>query len=186
MIPVLVSGAQMPDRRDLPPELGAIARRNALELSDKRWRYDVGQLITTLEELLAETTAVDVAPATADVAAAAEASPEAAPTGPAPSPAVTGDREHAGDWLHGRGRLLAGVAALAVLGVVLAIVALGGGGDSGGGDPGAELVGPTVRALHRVYLYGRRASGLGRDSEGPTQRWGPQDHSRGPEQRGNR
>ena len=53
-IPVLVSGARMPNREDLPPELGAIARRNALELDDHRWRYDVGRLISTLDELLAE------------------------------------------------------------------------------------------------------------------------------------
>ena len=51
VIPVLVSGAQMPHRRDLPPELRAIARRNALELSDRRWRYDVGQLLSALERL---------------------------------------------------------------------------------------------------------------------------------------
>jgi TIR domain len=138
VIPVLVSGAQMPDRRDLPPELGAIARRNALELSDKRWRYDVGQLISTLEELLAETTAVHAAPATEDVVAAATASPVSAPTGPAPRPAGTGDRGRAGEWLRGHGRLLAGVAALAVVGVVLAIVALGSGSD-GGDNPSPEF-----------------------------------------------
>jgi len=132
VIPVLVSGAQMPDRRDLPPELGAMARRNALELSDRRWQYDIGQLISTLEVLLAETTAVHVAPTTPDVAAAAEASPEAASTGPAPSPAGTGGQGRAGEWLRGHGRLLAGIAALAVVGVILAIVASGGG--SGGGD----------------------------------------------------
>ena len=115
VIPVLVSGAQMPDRRDLPPELGAISRRNALELSDRRWRYDVGQLIGALEELLAGTTAVHATPTSADVAAKTEASPEGAPTGPARIPAGTADPGRAGNWLRGRGRLFAGVAALAVL-----------------------------------------------------------------------
>jgi hypothetical protein len=33
----------------------AITRRNALELSDSRWRYDIGRLISTLDELLAPT-----------------------------------------------------------------------------------------------------------------------------------
>jgi hypothetical protein len=132
VIPVLVSGAQMPDRGDLPPDLVALARRNALELSDRRWRYDVGQLISTLDELLAETTAVHVAPSTADAAGAAEAAPNAASTVRAQTPAAARDRGGVGDWLHGHGRLLAGFAALAVLVVVLAIVALGGG--SGGGD----------------------------------------------------
>jgi len=58
-IPVLVGGARMPRREDLPPELQPIARRNALELSDARWGYDVGRLNTTLDELLGETSAVE-------------------------------------------------------------------------------------------------------------------------------
>ncbi len=52
-IPVLVAGARMPRRGDLPPEVQAITRRNALELGDQRWRDDVGRLISTLDELLA-------------------------------------------------------------------------------------------------------------------------------------
>jgi hypothetical protein len=31
----------MPRREDVPPEVQAITRRNALELGDQRWRYDV-------------------------------------------------------------------------------------------------------------------------------------------------
>lgn len=58
VIPVLVAGAQMPDPDDLPEGLRPLARRNALELSDGRWRYDVGRLNATLDELLAGTTAV--------------------------------------------------------------------------------------------------------------------------------
>jgi TIR domain len=130
VIPVLVSGAQMPDRGDLPPDLGALARRNALELSDRRWRYDIGQLVSALEELLAGTTAVhDTTPGTTGTATS-EPSPEAAPTGPAPITAGRADRRRAGEWLRGHGRLLAGLGALAVLGVILAIVALGGGSGS--------------------------------------------------------
>jgi hypothetical protein len=132
VIPVLVAGAQMPDRRDLPPELGAIARRNALELSDKRWRYDIGQLVTALEELLAETTTVHVAPRRGDDAATSGAAPDATPTDRAQTPTRTDDRGRAGEWLRGHGRLLAGSAALALLGVVLAIVL--GGGSGGGGN----------------------------------------------------
>ncbi len=51
-IPVLVHGAQMPRREDLPPELRPLARRNAIELSDGRWRYDVERLIDSLDGLL--------------------------------------------------------------------------------------------------------------------------------------
>jgi TIR domain len=138
VIPVLVSGAQMPDRGDLPPDLRALARRNALELSDRRWRYDVGQLTGALEELLAGTAAVRAAPSSAADTATSEPSPQAAPTGPVPIPAGPADRGRAFEWLRGRGRLLAGVAALVVLGVVLAIVA-GGDGSGGGGESGLKF-----------------------------------------------
>src|SRR5215207_10893927 len=81
-IPVLVSGARMPSREDLPAELRAITRRNALELSDLRWRQDVGRLISTLDGLLGEAVASATernvstgGPAPADVAPAAEQSP---------------------------------------------------------------------------------------------------------------
>jgi beta-lactam-binding protein with PASTA domain len=41
VIPVLVEGAVMPASADLPEDLKALARRNAIELTDKRWKYDV-------------------------------------------------------------------------------------------------------------------------------------------------
>ena len=49
VIPVLVEGARMPKREDLPEELSELRERNAAELSDVRWRYDVGLLGETLE-----------------------------------------------------------------------------------------------------------------------------------------
>jgi hypothetical protein len=58
VIPVLVSGARMPDGDDLPPDVRPLTRRNALELSDGRWRDDVRRLTGRLEELLAGTTAI--------------------------------------------------------------------------------------------------------------------------------
>ena len=56
LIPVLVSGAEMPDRDDLPAEVQPLTRRNAIEISDGRWRYDVGRLMSRLKELLVEAT----------------------------------------------------------------------------------------------------------------------------------
>lgn len=53
VIPALVGKAQMPRAEQLPEELQPLARRNALELSDGRWRYDIGRLTERLEELLA-------------------------------------------------------------------------------------------------------------------------------------
>jgi hypothetical protein len=54
LVPALVGGARMPRREELPEELQTLARRNALELSEGRWRYDVGRLLDSLDELLPE------------------------------------------------------------------------------------------------------------------------------------
>jgi hypothetical protein len=52
VIPVLVQGASMPRSQDLPESLSILSRRNALELSDNRWRSDVSKLIKVLEKHL--------------------------------------------------------------------------------------------------------------------------------------
>lgn len=54
VIPVLVEGAQMPATEDLPDDLKALSRRNAIELTDKRWDYDVGKLVETLDKVLSQ------------------------------------------------------------------------------------------------------------------------------------
>jgi hypothetical protein len=59
LVPALVGGARMPRREELPPELRTLARRNALELSEGRWRYDVGRLLGLLDELLPDDTESD-------------------------------------------------------------------------------------------------------------------------------
>ncbi len=51
VIPVLVGGAAMPAEPALPEVLRPLARRQAHELSDKRWDYDVGQLFGAIEKL---------------------------------------------------------------------------------------------------------------------------------------
>ena len=52
VIPVLVEGAQMPEPSDLPEDLRALARRNALELTDNRWNFDVSRLVATVRQAL--------------------------------------------------------------------------------------------------------------------------------------
>lgn len=54
VIPVLVEGATMPAVDELPEELKSLARRNAIELSDKRWGYDVAQLVETVHKVLGD------------------------------------------------------------------------------------------------------------------------------------
>ena len=76
VIPVLVQRARMPAAQALPPELRALARRQAIELSDSRWNHDMGQLIAQLCEVLEGTSAVH----------ATVPKPAPAP-GPAPAPA---------------------------------------------------------------------------------------------------
>jgi hypothetical protein len=52
VIPVLVQGARMPGADELPASLAELARRNALELSEARWRHDVDRLTSTVERVL--------------------------------------------------------------------------------------------------------------------------------------
>lgn len=50
VMPVLVEGAPMPSAERLPPDLAELPRRNAIELSDSRWNFDVGRLVAALEK----------------------------------------------------------------------------------------------------------------------------------------
>jgi TIR domain len=91
VIPVLVDGARLPPREELPESLLALRRRNAFEISDRRWDYDVAQLGEHLDRVLRGTSALHVrpadlptrassatTPATSDVAAAATTASAAA------------------------------------------------------------------------------------------------------------
>ena len=49
VIPVLVGGAEMPKAAALPESLRRLAQRNALELTDARWQYDVDRLVAAIE-----------------------------------------------------------------------------------------------------------------------------------------
>lgn len=45
VLPVLVEGARMPSQEQLPSSLQKLSRLQALELSESRWSYDLGELI---------------------------------------------------------------------------------------------------------------------------------------------
>ena len=49
VVPVLVDGAVMPREEELPASLRALARLQAIELSDSRWEYDMALLVRVLE-----------------------------------------------------------------------------------------------------------------------------------------
>lgn len=52
VIPVLVDGAVMPDRCDLPEGLQSLARRNAVRLDHETFRIDVVPLLNAVEQIL--------------------------------------------------------------------------------------------------------------------------------------
>lgn len=53
VIPVLVGGARMPRKQDLPEALAPLSRRNAVELSETRFHSDVSRLIDAIEKVRA-------------------------------------------------------------------------------------------------------------------------------------
>jgi len=50
IVPVLVDRASLPGISELPEDLEELARRQAMEISDGRWNYDVSQLIRVIEQ----------------------------------------------------------------------------------------------------------------------------------------
>jgi hypothetical protein len=108
VIPVLVQDAPMPRAEELPPSLARLARRNAIEISDARWAYDVDRLARTIQDILEAQEASAPAPA---------AVPEGATLPPAPvAPAVAAKALGPQVWL------LSLVALVLVAGIVLASV----------------------------------------------------------------
>ncbi len=49
VVPVLVEGAQMPAPAELPEAIVSLSKRNAMDLTSKRWRYDVGQILRLIK-----------------------------------------------------------------------------------------------------------------------------------------
>lgn len=64
VIPVLVGSARMPSPADLPEDIAALARRNAVEISHQRFNYDVQRLISAIKSAV---------PANASIKPAADA-----------------------------------------------------------------------------------------------------------------
>ena len=181
-IPVLVAGARMPNREDLPPELRPITRRNALELSDQRWRYDVGRLISTLDQLLAEMPVGGGPPSP-------ERSVATPKPGPAPGDAASGAGETAppsmvaattsakskpaAPWTGGGRRqrwALLGVVAIAVIVVAVVLTANRGGGN-GAADNGGNTSANQETRDSQALLNSLPASIRESCRDDPTEQW---------------
>jgi hypothetical protein len=74
VIPILVDGARMPRRDELPDSLAKLVRRQALELSPSRFEFDTSRLLKVLDMTLAEVR-------TAQEDAASKAAPSSAQYG---------------------------------------------------------------------------------------------------------
>ena len=48
VIPLLVNNVSMPGQKDLPASIAGLANIEAIQLSDDRWDYDMGQLVSAL------------------------------------------------------------------------------------------------------------------------------------------
>lgn len=102
VVPVLLPGADMPAQASLPPPLQALARRNALSLSDENWDADIQRLADSigLQEPRARwPLAVGAAVlATALVGGWVALRPSAPPATPAPPPAPDASARLLGTW----------------------------------------------------------------------------------------
>jgi len=54
VIPVLVGGASMPRERELPDDIAGLCQRNAIEISNRRFREDCDRLIREITQLTGE------------------------------------------------------------------------------------------------------------------------------------
>ena len=54
LLPVLVNGATMPSENQVPADIQPLLHRQAIEITDTRWDYDVGRVVENVEKVLAE------------------------------------------------------------------------------------------------------------------------------------
>src|SRR5207249_3513518 len=79
VIPILVDGARMPGKHDLPEALAPLSRRNAIELSETRFHADVNRLLAAIEKSFAiveEKVELPATPAAPEPAVARPPEPE--------------------------------------------------------------------------------------------------------------
>lgn len=147
LIPILVDGAHMPGREQLPTSMASMTRRQALELSPSRFDFDVARLLDAVERTLADVRGrqpvfgPSVARPGRDVSEATDGAdgvpPAATARVTAPVADVSPERQPVapGEWLRRHlGWVAAGGLVISVL-VALAVVAGARGGGPEAGTP---------------------------------------------------
>jgi hypothetical protein len=89
-LPVLVENAQMPRSADLPDTIARLARFNAIELSDMRWRSDLDRLVDVVEDIGRQLGKIAPAPGPAPQTGAAEPPRPVPRTDPRATPRTPG------------------------------------------------------------------------------------------------
>jgi hypothetical protein len=130
VIPTLVGGAEMPQADELPAEMVNLAKRNAIELTDKRFRSDLQVLLEPLDRIVrqksgrAVLSALPVVPLPADGDEVKTITTPQPTTAPAPASVLPGSStggERVGSSRPNRRKILPLVAVL----VAVAFVAAG-------------------------------------------------------------
>jgi hypothetical protein len=156
VIPVLVQDVEMPSSDDLPASMRPLARRNALEIRDSSWRYDVDRLIATLDQ----------------IAGAGEPEKREPPVPPEPAPRRRLDRRVA---------IAIGAAVVIAVAVAIGVLAFGGGDgtpppDGSSGD--RKLLYADGRNIYAAGVSGGDEVNLTRGAgEDGSPAWAP-DHER--------
>jgi len=149
VIPILVEGAVMPRRQDLPESLAGLARRQAVLIRHESFRSDAGRLVTAIERILAPATGATAVPGALDAhgaLSAGNAVGEVAQKGPEPIRIDPGRTAH--DSASSDGTLTGAQ-------LEAAIQRLGKSGSS----PNVRIVAEDVRSLGYQYIPAKSTKG---------------------------
>ncbi|HJT37312.1 MAG TPA: toll/interleukin-1 receptor domain-containing protein, partial [Actinomycetota bacterium] len=138
IIPILVERTPMPATSTLPDDLRSLTRRQALELENNRWEFDVSRLIKALEGMMAPTSSAGSVSSSSNLATATHEPPAVAtPPDQEPVPPPEPSRR--------RKPLVLGAAVAVVVVIAVVLVILLSGGSSVGAEknvarvPGEQL-----------------------------------------------
>jgi hypothetical protein len=146
VIPILIEGAVMPGREDLPGSLAGLARRNAFPIRHESFRSDAGRLVTSIERALGASGAAAVSAAPDSVSSARNAVGAVAQKDPGPirvDPGLAAHDSASSDGTLTGARLEAAIQRL----------------GRSGASPNARTVAEDLRSLGYQYIPAKSAKG---------------------------